>query len=531
MSRDPASRAVPTALLKVTSPDGERWSVLSQVPTGRALVAWSLTPSIKRLVCDAQRSIPSNTDRGVRCGVGQPYSITRAEGQGPVGRSDVDQVFDYFGDTSDYYAGLGIDLTDLVGADYGDGQGKALRGTVRICQLLDCPYANAFWNGEQMAFGEGVSTDDITAHELSHGVTERLAPLTYLWEAGAINESLSDIFGELVDLGNGSADDTAANRWLLGEGSSLGPIRSLKDPTVFGDPDRMRSLLWSQDRNMLDSGGVHTNSGVGNKAAFLISDGGTFNGFTITGLGTTVTGELFESARLALPTGADYGLLAEALRASCTSLALPLADCAEVDKALKATEMDLQPASGFPAQAAVCDPGSTIGQSRGTDFTTTAGLSLDARSWRHDSTVTDFAYSKDGTGSAMGILRTPGAFSMTMSSPFTVPQGTTYFRMTHAYALVVGSLGLPLRAGYVSMEYSTNNGSTWRSAAGLSWVNGPNDLTRGGWSGSSGGWQTSRLNLSSLAGQQVRLRWTTHPSGLVPGAWWIDDFSVYTCVS
>ena len=152
---------------------------------------------------------------------------------------DVNQIYEYFGDTSDTYATLGTDLTELIGVDYGDGLGKALRGTVRICVDGSCPFANAFWNGEQMAFGEGVSTDDITGHELAHGVTQNTSGLAYLWEAGAINESLSDIFGEIVDLTNGSADDTPANRWLMGEGSSLGAIRSMSDPTQFDHPDKM----------------------------------------------------------------------------------------------------------------------------------------------------------------------------------------------------------------------------------------------------------------------------------------------------
>ena len=94
-----------------------------------------------------------------------------------------------------------------------------------------------------MAFGRGVVTDDITAHELTHGVTERTSGLQYLWQSGAINESMSDVFGEFTDLTNGSKDDTSANAWLIGEGSSLGVIRSLKRPADENQPGRMSSSL------------------------------------------------------------------------------------------------------------------------------------------------------------------------------------------------------------------------------------------------------------------------------------------------
>lgn len=520
----PLGLAIPAYLYDVTAGSLVHWQVLVHAPTGEPLAAFDANPSLDRAVCDANSSVPSDTGTGVRCGDEQPFKVTRGEGAAPTGIADVDDAYTYFGDTSAFYAQLGVDLTDLVGVDYGDGRGKAVRGTVRICQALQCPYPNAFWNGEQMAFGEGLVTDDVAAHELSHGVTERLAPLTYLYQAGAINEAMSDIFGELVDLGNGSPDDTSAARWLIGEGSTLGPIRSMADPPAYGDPDRMQSGLWSEDRFMLDSGGVHTNSGVGNKAAYLIVDGGTFHGQTVAGLGLTKGAQLFETARQILPTGADYAILAEALRASCQST-FTSADCAEVGKALQATEMDLPPASS-PVRAPVCDAGATVAVSTSSDFSTATGFTLDARSWKIDTGGSDFSYSRDGTGSAFGVLRTAGAYSMSTKGSLRVPtSGHAYLRMTHAYALTTSAL----RAGSVSMEMSVDGGSTWSSMATLPWVNGPTDATKQAWTGTSGGWQTSRVDLASLAGSKVRFRWTTRPSGVVPGGWWIDDVRIYTC--
>ena len=101
------------------------------------------------------------------------------------------------------------------------------------------PYPNAAWNGEVMYYGTGFTAgDDVVGHELAHGVTEFTSNLFYYYQSGAINESLSDVFGELVDLTNGRGTDTPAVRWQLGEDlpASIGVIRDMEDPTVFERP-------------------------------------------------------------------------------------------------------------------------------------------------------------------------------------------------------------------------------------------------------------------------------------------------------
>lgn len=103
--------------------------------------------------------------------------------------------------------------------------GMPLISNVNYCEpvppFFGCPggYANAFWDGTQMVYGDGAffAADDVVAHELSHGVTEFSSSLFYFYESGVINESLSDIFGELVDQSNGSGTDTPAVKWLMGE--------------------------------------------------------------------------------------------------------------------------------------------------------------------------------------------------------------------------------------------------------------------------------------------------------------------------
>ena len=121
---------------------------------------------------------------------------------------------------------------------------------------------------------------------MTHGVTERTSDLVYWGQSGAINESISDIMGEIVDHRNVDPGDSPTN-WALGEDLPIaGDPRTCQDPTVFGDPDQTSSPFYVKQTATpySDEDGVHSNSGVGNKTFYLISQGGTFNGQTITGI-------------------------------------------------------------------------------------------------------------------------------------------------------------------------------------------------------------------------------------------------------
>jgi len=202
-------------------------------------------------------------------------TLERVEGQGPVGEADVDNAHDFAGDTYDFYF-------NAYGRDSVDNAGFPLRSYTHY----GIGYQNAFWDGSRMTYGDGFPVDDVTAHEITHGVTENTSGLIYSKQSGALNESLSDIFGETIDQLNGKGDDSAAVKWLVGEEiPGFGAIRDMSDPTAFGDPDRVGSTLYYC--GALDSGGVHTNSGVPNKNYYLLVDGGTFNGKTVNPIGLT----------------------------------------------------------------------------------------------------------------------------------------------------------------------------------------------------------------------------------------------------
>lgn len=174
-----------------------------------------------------------------------------------------------------------------------DGNGAQLISTVHYGRS----YNNAFWSGSQMVYGDGDGTTfiplsgalDVIAHELTHAVTDTTADLVYQNESGAINESMSDIFGTLVEYHFNNTPD-----WQIGEdiytpATSGDALRSMADPTQSGDPDHYsKRYVGTQD-----NGGVHWNSGISNKAAYLLANGGTHYGVSVSGIGNDKSGKIF----------------------------------------------------------------------------------------------------------------------------------------------------------------------------------------------------------------------------------------------
>jgi len=142
---------------------------------------------------------------------------------------------------------------------------------------------NATWNEycETIDIGDGLIGFDVLVHELTHGVISETSELIYSFQSGALNESYADVMASLAD-----------PDWLIGEDNTAGsvPLRDMSDPPLFGQPDRMPVVPMGI---AADNGGVHINSGIPNKAAYLIAAGDTFNGWTISGIGATKMGALF----------------------------------------------------------------------------------------------------------------------------------------------------------------------------------------------------------------------------------------------
>ena len=262
--------------------------------------------------------------------------LARSEGQGPVTSApnctitDINNAHDYAGDTYDFY------FTRFTRDSY-DNRGGALKSYV----CYGTNYQNAFWDGTRMTYGNGfAAADDVVAHELTHGVTENSSRLVYSYQSGALNESFSDIFGEAVDLTNTGGNDGNGVRWDMGEDiPGIGAIRDMKEPTRFGDPDKTTSAYYYCGTG--DYGGVHSNSGVPNKAFAMMVDGETFNGYTVSAIGITVAAAIeYRTNNTILTSSSKFYDNYTGLISSCGALyGSASATCTSVKNALNAVVM------------------------------------------------------------------------------------------------------------------------------------------------------------------------------------------------
>lgn len=204
-----------------------------------------------------------------------PGSLRRSEDQPATGDPAVDEAYDGLGATWTFYK-RAYDRNSL------DDEGLPLQASVHY----GSGYDNAFWDGQRMVFGDGdgelfqrfTRSLDVIGHELTHGVTEDELQLAYLNQPGALNESVSDVFGSLVR--QYALRQTAADAdWLIGA-ELLGPgvqgvaLRSMRAPgTAYDDPvlgkDPQPAHLRDYVQTIADNGGVHTNSGIPNHAFYL----------------------------------------------------------------------------------------------------------------------------------------------------------------------------------------------------------------------------------------------------------------------
>lgn len=149
-----------------------------------------------------------------------------------------------------------------------DNAGASLIAFVRYAESPGMPYQNAFWNGSYMGFGNGdklAGALDVIAHEITHAVVEKTAELVYENQSGALNESFADIFGEGAEWKVAGSSD-----WKLGTNlTTMGVIRDMVTPENHQQPSRMSAFV----RTTQDHGGVHTNSGIPNRAFYLLVEG------------------------------------------------------------------------------------------------------------------------------------------------------------------------------------------------------------------------------------------------------------------
>lgn len=198
----------------------------------------------------------------------RPGILARGERQAKVPDKSVDQVYDGFGATYEFF-------WSVFQRDSIDNQGMALLGLVHF----GTNYDNAFWDGAgHMFFGDGdgqvlVDTTkgvDVIGHELTHGVTQHEAKLEYSGQSGALNESVSDVFGIQIKQAflKQGADESD---WLIGEdivGPALKPaLRSMKAPGTANPHDDQPADM----DHYVPGGDVHLNSGIPNHAFYVVA--------------------------------------------------------------------------------------------------------------------------------------------------------------------------------------------------------------------------------------------------------------------
>ncbi|MFI1991735.1 M4 family metallopeptidase [Actinoplanes sp. NPDC020271] len=209
--------------------------------------------------------------------------MMRSEDDEPVKDAAINQAFDGFGATRTFYR-------EVFQRDSIDDRGMRLQGYVH----RGTHYNNAFWDGQQMVFGDGdgqvfsglTGSLVVIGHELAHGVTEHTAGLEYRNQSGALNESLSDVAGSMIK--QWSLKQTADQAdWLIGSeiftpSIDADALRSMKAPgtafdnKLFGkdpQPAHMDHFVELPDTEDGDNGGVHVNSGIPNKAFYLVATG------------------------------------------------------------------------------------------------------------------------------------------------------------------------------------------------------------------------------------------------------------------
>ena len=252
----------------------------------------------------------------------------------------------YAGYTYDYY----FKRFGRHGLDNADVAMSNITHPVRRADVLFQPldivfsfYLNAFYAGDGlMVYGEGLPSNltfqgqhwdylagglDVAAHEMTHGVTDYTSALIYEGESGALNESFSDLMGTAVEFyyqPTGSGPLHAD--YLVGEDVvTPGGVRSLANPTLYGDPDHYSERYLGT----LDNGGVHTNSGIPNHAYYLAIEGGThrLSRVTVQGVGASNRDQIekvfYRAFVSMLPPSADFHTARQATIQSARDLQGP----------------------------------------------------------------------------------------------------------------------------------------------------------------------------------------------------------------
>lgn len=256
-----------------------------------------------RLVYDMQ---------GVSNNLALPGKLVREEGGPSSGDPAVNEAYEFAGVTYDCYK-------EVFGRNSLDDKGMQLISSVHFGHRIE----NAFWNGFQMAYGDGdgqmflrfTKSLDVVAHELTHGVVQHSSNLVYRDESGALNESFADVMSAIVVQWSRKQDVNEAD-WLMGD-ELMGPAlrgsarafrvfdegKAYENHPVLGT-DRQPKHMKDKYNGTDDNGGVHVNSGIPNHAFYRVAK-------ALGGYSWQAAGQIWYETLLSLRSTSDFNHCAE----------------------------------------------------------------------------------------------------------------------------------------------------------------------------------------------------------------------------
>ncbi|OWV09861.1 peptidase M4 family protein [Micromonospora wenchangensis] len=392
-------------------------------------------------------------------------------------------------------------------------------------------YINAFWDGAQMTYGDGASNSrplvslDVAGHEMSHGVTEAVSGLVYSGESGGLNESTSDIFGNMVEFYAAAPSDPGD--YQVGEKININgngtPLRYMYNPSLDGSSDS----CWTTSTKNKD---VHYSSGVGNHFFFNLAEGTGATSYgtspvcgsapAVTGIGREKAEKIWFRAldvyftsntsyvNTSTPsnTARAYSLKAatdlygscsteyKAVQAAWTAVAVSGSD-APCSSTGNDFSVSLSPTSGSVTAGGSVSTTVATATTSGTAQTVTfsaSGLPAGATATFSPASVTSGAAS---TLTIATSASTPaGSYTVTVT-------GTGAVAHSASYALTVSSVGGGCTAGQLLGNPGFESGNTvWAASTGVIGQNGASQPTHGGtwnaWLGGTGGTLTETLSQS-----------------------------------
>jgi Zn-dependent metalloprotease len=368
-------------------------------------------------------------------------------------------------------------------------------------------------------------------------------------------------------------------RWVQGEDTILEGIRDMWNPNCLGDPETISDPLYRCALDQ-DSGGIHSNCGVPNRAYSLLVDGGSFNGRTVEGIGLTKAAHIYWRAMANYQVSlTDFALHADLLEVSCADLAgqtltdlltgapspevVTESDCGQLTQAIAAVEMRAMPSCEFPIT--VLDPGAPVLQGNRVAFSESFdGGTLPGWSFSHEGVHAeyvprDWQWTADlpegGSSGALFALNSPlvgdcepgsddqsGVVRAT-SPEITVPPGRDpMLAFDHWIASERsrdgGNLKISVNGGdYQLVEeqrflYNPYNGALRNAEAGnTNPLAGEAAFSGTDWGTARGSWGQSQVDLEGLvaAGDTLRVRFDFGVDGCVGAfGWYVDNLQVRT---